>query len=66
MPLMHGIDATKEILKIDKTARIILISGDIGDKERAFRSGAKGFLKKPFTIEKVIKKIEKLDIIIGN
>jgi len=64
MPIKNGIDATKEILKVDKTARIIFISGDIGVKQRAFRAGAKGFLEKPFTIENVIKKIEKFDIII--
>ena len=60
MPIKHGIDTAKEILKINKTVQIILISGDIGVKERAFRSGAKGFIKKPITIENVIKKIEKL------
>jgi len=58
MPIKHGIDATKEILKVDKAARIIIISGDLGVREQAFKSGAQGFLKKPFSIENVIEKIE--------
>jgi len=66
MPIKHGIDATVEILKVDKTARIIIISGDIEVRERAFRSGAQGFIKKPFTIENILNKIEKLDIIQKN
>jgi len=62
MPAMDGIEAAKQILKIDPTARIIMISS-IGIKRKvqeAFEVGVKGFILKPFQSQQVVDTIEKL------
>ena len=50
MPCKNGIEATKAILKIDKTAKIIIVSGDSSIKEIALTTGAICFMEKPFNI----------------
>ena len=55
MEIMNGIKATKQILAIDKEAKIIFLSADITVEEQALKAGAKSFLIKPFKFEKVIK-----------
>ena len=57
MEIMNGIKATKQILAIDKEAKIIFLSADITVEEQALKAGAKSFLIKPFKFEKVIKEI---------
>jgi len=58
MPEKTGIDATKEILKIDKLVKIIFISADISIKEEALSIGAFSFWDKPFTIQQLINEIQ--------
>ncbi len=60
MPIMDGITATKEILKIDKNAKIIFASADLSIRELAFSIGASSFKNKPFTIQRLISNIKKL------
>ena len=49
MPIMNGIDATKEILRIsDSPPKIILISADKNIKKLGLSMGAIGFIEKPF------------------
>jgi len=58
LPLMNGIDATKEILKIDANARIVFLSADIGVKDEAMKAGAFIFLKKPASIMEITNAVE--------
>lgn len=62
MPMMNGFEITKEILKMDEGARIIIASGDITAKKLALEIGAKKFLKKPFTSERLLTEIRDLTI----
>lgn len=57
MPYKNGIEATKAILEIDKTAKIVIMSGDISIKEKALASGAICFKEKPFNMSKIIQQI---------
>lgn len=56
MPEMTGIEALKEIIKIDEDAKIIMCSalGQDSLVMEALDSGAKDFIVKPFQPEKVL------------
>lgn len=57
MPQMDGIEATKEIIKLDATAKIVMCSA-LGQEALVIESiaaGAKDFIVKPFSAEKVLK-----------
>lgn len=58
LPLMNGIDTTKEILKIDPDAKIIFLSADINVKNEAMKAGAFVFLKKPASIADITNAVE--------
>ena len=53
MPFKDGIEATKEILKIDGKVKIFLISGDCTIKKEALAAGAIDFKKKPFNLQEL-------------
>jgi two-component system chemotaxis response regulator CheY len=60
MPKMHGIDAIREILLIDKDAKIIAVTAlyseeMIGEIKEA---GPKALVMKPFDVPKLIKTIQ--------
>lgn len=57
MPEMNGIDAIKEIKKIDKDANVIVISamGNMASVYDAVNAGARGFIVKPFKEADVLK-----------
>jgi len=57
MPCKNGIEATKAILEIDKTAKIIIVSGDSSIKEIALTTGAICFKEKPFNIFELAQQI---------
>lgn len=59
MPLMNGIEATKEILQIDPHAKILAVtaSAEVKTKE-ILDSGVSGILEKPFTPEQLLDTIE--------
>lgn len=60
MPQMDGIEATREIIKQDGKARIVMCSA-LGQEALVIESiaaGAKDFIVKPFSAEKVLKVIE--------
>ena len=62
MPEMDGIAAVKEIIAIDKNAKIIMISS-MGQERivvEAITAGAKNFVIKPFKEEFVIKTLSSL------
>lgn len=50
MPYKNGLEATQAILGMDKTANIVIVSGDSTIKQKALASGAICFKKKPFNL----------------
>lgn len=59
MPIKNGKEASKEILQIDKSSKIIFASADHTIKESALALGAIGFIEKPFTMKSLIDNIQK-------
>lgn len=60
MPQMDGIEATREILKVDSKAKIVMCSA-LGQEALVIESiaaGAKDFIVKPFSAEKVLKVLD--------
>lgn len=57
MPNMTGIEALKEIIKIDPKAKVIMLSamGQEAMVKEAILSGAKNFIVKPFTETTLLK-----------
>lgn len=62
MPEMDGIEAVKELRKIDPQAKIVVISamGHTAFVFEAIAAGASGFIVKPFKEADVIKNLIKL------
>ncbi|MHB8063217.1 MAG: response regulator [Ruminiclostridium sp.] len=62
MPEMGGVTALKEIMNIDKTAKVIMVSsmGQEGVVREAIIAGAKSFIVKPFKDDQVLKTLSKL------
>ncbi len=54
MPIKNGLEASKEIIKLDKNCHIIFASADKTVKEKALSLGIAAFLEKPFSLEKLI------------
>lgn len=55
LPALSGLEILKEILDIDPDAYIVMLSGN-GNKDNvmgAITGGAKGFVSKPFTLDKL-------------
>jgi len=63
MPEMSGLDALKEIIKIDPNAKVVMVSamGQEAMVRDAIISGAKGFIVKPFKEEGIIAAVKKLN-----
>ena len=59
MPIKNGIEATEEILEINKDALIIFASADKDVREKAEMMGVISFKTKPFSNEKLLRNIEK-------
>jgi len=62
MPEKNGIEALKDIMAFDPTARVIMCSA-MGQQTivlEAIRSGAKDFVVKPFQPERVIEAAQKV------
>lgn len=62
MPELNGVQALKGIMSIDTNAKVVMISalGQEGHVKEAIRSGAKGFIVKPWKEEYVIQTLESL------
>ena len=60
MPIKNGIEATKEILKINNHSKILFASADNSIKKLALSIGAISFLEKPFDLKSLIKEIEQI------
>lgn len=59
MPLMDGLEATKAILAHDEDAKILMCTSFSSRQYvvEAVKLGAKGYLNKPFDLEKIREKI---------
>jgi two-component system chemotaxis response regulator CheY len=62
MPQMDGIEATREILKIDPSATVVICSamGQEALVVESISAGAKDFIVKPFTSERVLQVLAKV------
>ena len=62
MPLMSGIEATSEIVKINRNAKIIMVSA-MGQElmiKDAILNGATTFIVKPFLKEKMLEVLQSI------
>lgn len=60
MPIMNGLETTKELLYLYPHLNIIFISADVSVRKEALALGAKLFLEKPFERNGFLKAIELL------
>ncbi|MEC3578549.1 response regulator [Bacillus thuringiensis] len=62
MPEMDGLEALKEIIKIDSSAKVVICSamGQQGMVFDAIKGGAKDFIVKPFQADRVIEALTKV------
>ncbi|NLB29080.1 MAG: response regulator [Clostridiales bacterium] len=62
MPEMTGLEALKEIMKFDPSAKVVMVSamGQGAMVRDAIMSGAKGFIVKPFKEDGIIAALQKL------
>ena len=60
MPRKGGIEATREILTLDRDARVFLCSSTDRETLRlaAMEAGASGVVQKPFLLEQIVEAIE--------
>ncbi len=58
LPLMSGTEATKEILRIDPSAKVLFVSADINSREGALSSGATDFIRKPFEVKDFLARLK--------
>jgi two-component system chemotaxis response regulator CheY len=60
MPVMNGVDATKEIIRLNPRQKVIFVSADVLVEKEARDAGAVDFLPKPFRMDDLIEKMEKI------
>ena len=58
MPIKDGLQATKEMLKIDKDLKVIFLSADKTVKKKALSIGVIHFTDKPCSIQRLYNDIE--------
>jgi two-component system chemotaxis response regulator CheY len=62
MPVMDGITALEKLLVVDPAARVVMCSA-LGEQEmvmQALRRGAREFVVKPFTTERLVSAVSKV------
>jgi len=60
MPVMNGVQATKEIMKSNPSQKVIFVSADVLVEKEAREAGAVEFLPKPFRMDDLIEKMKKI------
>ena len=63
MPRMNGVDAMRAILEAGTARRVLLMSGEFRSTgmtmEDLYRSGAAGFLEKPFDVKHLFDMLDR-------
>ncbi len=59
MPEKTGLEASEEILDLDKKVKIIFVSADISIREEALSIGAFSFWVKPFSLDQLLDEINR-------
>jgi DNA-binding response OmpR family regulator len=57
LPLMDGIETTKEMIRMDPSAKVFFVSADINSRESALSSGAADFMRKPFPLKEFMARL---------
>lgn len=60
MPIMNGVEATKQIIGMNPKQKIVFVSADVLIEKEAREAGAMEFLPKPFRMDDLIEKMERL------
>jgi len=60
MPVMNGVQATKEIMKMNPRQKVIFVSADVLVEKEARDAGAVEFLPKPFRMDDLIEKMKRI------
>ncbi|MFX1378623.1 MAG: response regulator [Promethearchaeota archaeon] len=60
LPYINGIEASKQLLNIDKSFKILMVSGDPSIREEALSNGIIDFYQKSTNIKKLCQKIKKI------
>ncbi len=60
MPVMNGLEATRQIRKTRPTLPVILMSSEARYRTEATLTGAVAYLMKPFTTEQVVETIQRI------
>jgi CheY-like chemotaxis protein len=65
MPTMNGLTLIKRIREDRKSLPIFLITAqaDVDLRREAFRLNCEGFMEKPFTLEEIIREIDRVEIL---
>ena len=59
MPVMNGVEATREIMRLNPNQKIIFVSADILVEKEAREAGASEFLPKPFRMDDLIDRMKR-------
>ena len=64
LPDKDGISVLAELLELDRAASIVMLSGDstINNVKKSIAIGAKGFIVKPFSVQKIIDALAALPL----
>ena len=60
MPIMNGVEATKRILSMNPKQKVIFVSADVLIEKEARDAGAVEFLPKPFRMDDLIEKMQRI------
>lgn len=60
MPVMNGVEATKEIIRGNPAQKVIFVSADVLIEKDAREAGASEFLPKPFRMDDLIEKMQRV------
>ena len=62
MPVMNGVEATREIMRVNPKQKVIFVSADVLVEKEARDAGATEFLPKPFRMDDLIERMQKVSL----
>ncbi|OGS42929.1 MAG: hypothetical protein A3K76_02160 [Euryarchaeota archaeon RBG_13_57_23] len=60
MPIVSGLDALKEILRLSPSQKVVFVSADLSVEAEARAIGALEFISKPFRLDDLLEKLNHL------